>query len=241
MTIEMGSIPPGELAQDLIAAGLLKTWYRARPEGWTLVSGIWSPFYVQLRPLVSHPALLRRIGVALAALLEAEVPAATRLVGIAMAGIPLAVATSLESGIPAAFTRKQEPDRHGEHSWIEGDLSDGDRVVLIDDVVTGFDSKRVALSQLAEEANRRHLNVHCHDIAVVIDRAQGADSAASNVGVTIHSVIRLDAEGLEAIRPALEGPEYDVIRSYLQHPEHFQNEETQRRLKDLSRARKNMR
>ena len=39
-----------EIIGMLYDQGMIRTWYRDKPEGWTLVSGIWSPFYIQLRP-----------------------------------------------------------------------------------------------------------------------------------------------------------------------------------------------
>src|SRR5947209_7008471 len=94
-----------ELLRSLLNAGLLKTWYRDRQEGWTLVSGLWSPFYVQLRPLASHPELLSSVGRALAKLIRVEIPDASALVGIAMTGIPLAVAASLAGSLRLCYTR----------------------------------------------------------------------------------------------------------------------------------------
>ena len=224
-----------ELAAELFGAGLIRTWYRDRPAGWTLVSGIWSPFYIQLRPIVAYPALLKKIGQALAQLITDEIPGASRLVGIAMAGIPLAVAASLESGLAAGYTRKQSAEDHGEHLAVEGEFRDGDRVVLVDDVVTRFDSKRVALDQVAEEARRRAVEISCKDIVVIVDRAQGGQAAAESAGVLVHSLLRLDAEGLELISSALLGPELDVIRAYLQHPDEFQDRGRQEEIAALSK------
>ncbi|RLG71692.1 MAG: hypothetical protein DRO11_03885, partial [Methanobacteriota archaeon] len=80
------------LVRELHQLGLIKTWARNKPEGWKLVSGLWCPFYIQLRPLCSYPKLLEMVGRGVARLVEEEIGEANRLVGLAAAGIPIAVA-----------------------------------------------------------------------------------------------------------------------------------------------------
>src|SRR5512145_305951 len=93
---------------ELTERGLFQTWRRHRPEGWILASGLWSPFYLQLRRLPSHPDLLGAVGESLGAAVRERLPGTTRLVGLAMAGVPIATAAALAAGIPFGFTRKIE-------------------------------------------------------------------------------------------------------------------------------------
>lgn len=231
-----------EVIRELFNEGLIRTWYRNQKDGWILRSGKWSPFYVQLRPLVSRPALLNRIGKALAELIKKECPQVNRLVGVAMAGIPIAVATSINSQIPAAYTRKsvsgdQTPQRvYGEHSLIEGELNDGDVVAIIDDVVTRFDSKLEALGQLQAEANRSGISIACQDVCVVVDRLQGGLDLIRRGGISLHSLVQLTPTRLDTLRPFLEGPEYEVIAEYLADPDKFENPAVQKKLRSLSRS-----
>jgi orotate phosphoribosyltransferase len=223
--------PAAEIMLGLYERGMLRTWYRHRPEGWTLVSGQWSPLYLQLRELCSHPDLLRLTGEALAEKVAAIGPI-DRLVGVAYAGIPIAIATSLAAGVPCLMTRKitgsqeeavTELKRYGQHALVEGEMSSGDRLGLVDDLVTRFDSKLEAARNVNDEAKRRELfDVTCRDVFVVIDREEGGAQTASALGFSLHALIRL-SEGIELLRPMLDGVEYDVITAYLRDPRGFQD------------------
>ena len=224
----MDNSTQAEVVNELFNEGLIRTWYRNQKDGWILRSGKWSPFYVQLRPLVSRPTLLNKIGKALSELIKKECPHVNRLVGVAMAGIPIAVAASINSRIPAAYTRKlvlgeQTTQRvYGEHSLIEGELNDGDAVALIDDVVTRFDSKLEALGQLRAEASRSGISITCHDVCVVVDRFQGGLDLIHAEGIALHSLVQLTPARLDTLMPFLEGPEYEVIAEYLADPDKFE-------------------
>jgi orotate phosphoribosyltransferase len=229
------------IAVALYERGLFRTWYRDRPEGWTLVSGLWSPMYLQLRELASHPALLRDIGEALGQVIREEIGDASSIVGIAYGGIPIAVAASLASGVPAAMTRKLEAKSEGEidealraygqHASVEGVLEGNSRLVLVDDLVTGFDSKLVAARQVEHEAQRRGLEgVTCRDVAVVVDREQGGAEAARSHGFSLHSVLRMRADYLPLLKERLAPVEHEVVTAYLEDPEPFQDPGEQRRL-----------
>jgi len=235
-----------KLAILLYNAGVIKTWYRDKPSGWTLVSGIWSPFYIQLRPICSYDNakyLLAYIGKAVYRTIQEEAPNVNKLLGVAFAGIPIAIATTMVSGIPSCYTRKDEGKDHlshlkkaiasyGEHALIEGELSDGDVIAIVDDVVTKFDSKLAAISQLEDEIKRRHLNarIECNDVVVVIDREQGATERAKQLGLNLHSLIPFSSKGIEWLKDHITNEEYTVIKSYLSEPSMFQDEKAKSRL-----------
>lgn len=231
------------ISVGLYEKGMFRTWFRDRAEGWTLVSGLWSPIYLQLRELASHPDLLRDVGAALAGIIDEELPDADALVGIAYAGIPIAVAASLAGGVPAVMTRKlearseEELAKYGQHASVEGEIPEHSRLVLVDDLVTGFDSKLVGAEQVEREAARRGLEgVRCRDVLVVVDREQGGAEAAREHGFTLRSVLRLRSEGLEALRASLAPVEYEVVKAYLEDPAAFQDPGEQRRLTAMAGA-----
>ncbi|MBC7129295.1 MAG: hypothetical protein H5T45_06165 [Thermoplasmatales archaeon] len=214
-----------EIFIEFYKRGLIKTWKKDNPKGWKLLSGMWSPFYVQFRNLPSHPDLLDHSARLLAEKIKGK---GNKLLGIAMAGIPIATAVSLHSMLPMCYTRKNSAS-YGEHSLIEGEIKDGDNFIAIDDVVTKFDSKLNAIKQLDEEAKRRNCSVKCENVAVIIDRQQGAEEAASKHGVKIYSIIKF-RDNIEWLRDEMGREEYEVIVDYLGNPEKYQDEERRRYL-----------
>ena len=216
-----------QIMQEIYQNRMLLTSVRDRPEGWTLISGQWSPFYIQLRLLSSFPGTLKKIGIALRALLEDEAPDVTRVVGIAHAGVPIATALSLESGIPACHTRKivgvrSEQDlaealkEYGQHSLLEGLVEEDDVLCIVDDLVTGMTSKLIARTQLLTEIERRGISgVKCDDILVVVDRQQGAKTIAQEEGLNLHSLIDFADEGLPLLQDLMDQKEYETIIKYL--------------------------
>jgi uridine monophosphate synthetase len=190
-----------EIMRDIYEKRMVLTSVRDKPEGWTLHSGMWSPFYIQLRELCSYPETLAKVGKALSILIQERAPHISRLVGVAFAGIPIATSISLESGIPACHTRKilgvrteeemkQAISSYGQHSFLEGIIKDGDALCLVDDLVTGMESKLVAREQVLAEVEKRGLsNVRCDDIAVLLDRHQGAGLRARELNLRLHSLI----------------------------------------------------
>ena len=218
------------IIHDIYEKRMILTSVRDRREGWTLHSGLWSPFYIQLRVLSSFPDTLKLVGEALSILLKEEAPSVNRLVGVAFAGIPIATAVSIESGIPACHTRKilgvrteQELSdtigNYGQHSLLEGEIQDGDTICLIDDLVTGMESKLVARKQVLAEIKKRGVtDVSVDDIAVIIDRQQGARKRAKDMNIRLHSLIDLVDEGLPLIKDAMSEEEYGVVKEYLSNP-----------------------
>jgi uridine monophosphate synthetase len=165
-----------------------------------MISGLWSPFYLQLRVLSSFPQTLKIIGQAMSVFLEDKAPDVNKLVGIAFAGVPIATAISLESGIPACHTRKIQGVRtmedfqkalaeYGQHSLVEGIIKDGDNLCIVDDLVTGLETKLVARAQIMTEIEKRGItDVTCDDIAVIVDRQQGAEEKAKQAGLRLSRV-----------------------------------------------------
>ena len=223
-----------QIMSDIYENRMLLTATRDKPAGWKLISGLWSPFYIQLRLISSFPETLRRVGQAMTLLLKENAPHVNKIIGIAFAGVPIATVVSLDSGIPACHTRKltgvkteeelyQALSSYGQHSLVEGLLEEGDRICLVDDLVTGMSSKLVARAQVFAEVKRRGIeDITCDDIAVIVDRQQGAQALAAQEGMELHSLIEFADEGLPLIRHLMTEEEYNLIVEYLKDPKSHQ-------------------
>jgi orotate phosphoribosyltransferase len=222
-----------EILAQLTEKGLFQTWRRHRREGWILASGLWSPFYLQLRRLPSHPELLAAVGEALGGSIRERLPETSRLIGLAMAGVPIATAAALAAGIPFGFTRKIEGVKtaedlarltaaYGGHRLVEAELAEGDRIVLVDDLLTSFASKEVAIAQVQVEAQRQGVSLAIDGLAVLVVRGSQGVAKARAANLDVVSLVELTPERAAAMGGAIGEREAEVIANYLRDPLPFQ-------------------
>lgn len=111
--------------------------------------------------------------------------------GLTMGADPIAMATarySYDMGEPLeAFVIRKEPKGHGTMSWIEGNVKPGDRVVIIDDVVTTGASTIKAI-KVAEEAGLNILYV----IALLDRCEQNGRENIESTGYKFYSILTIE-------------------------------------------------
>ena len=118
-----------EIALELVDVGALKFGT------FTYKSGIIAPMYMDLRLFVSYPKLLKKVVKAYASMIEKI--EYDRLVGVAYAAMPIAGAISLELEKPWCFVRKEGLAKgYGLKKGIEGEYHEGDKALIVEDLVT---------------------------------------------------------------------------------------------------------
>lgn len=178
-----------------IARALLETQsVLIRPEEpFRLASGRLSPVYVDCRRLLSFPKERAFIVEALARLVCRELPEAhiEVLAGGETAGIPFAALLAARLQMPLIYVRKA-PKGHGRTAQIEGVLREGQRVLLVEDLVTDGGSKLVF-----QEGIQRAGGVveHCACVFEYYSERAGLDVARKRLaehGIRLHSLTHWD-------------------------------------------------
>ncbi len=173
----------------------------------TLASGLPSPVYLDLRLLVSDPAAL-----ALAAQVYAGLLAGLRverLAAVPYAGLPIATALSLETNLPLLYTRK-ETKTHGRARRIEGDYRPGERVVVVEDLVTGGGNLLETVHLLRAEG------LEVRDAVVLVDREQGGREHLAAAGVQLHAAYAFsDLLDILVAAGRITADQAAAVRSYL--------------------------
>ncbi len=187
-------------------------------EPFRLVSGNYSPIYVNCRQLISTPAFADLFAASARIACDRREVAFDVIAGGETAGIPFAAFLARSFGSPLVYVRK-EAKSHGIASRIEGKIQSGDRVLLVEDLITDAGSKLSFIQAIRESG------ATVKDVLVVFDRLQGGQEALTQEGIRLHAITDMEMVLYEAeAAELLSTEELTSVRTYLCSPHGWHEE-----------------
>ncbi|HKZ93959.1 MAG TPA: orotate phosphoribosyltransferase [Candidatus Bathyarchaeia archaeon] len=149
-----------------------------------LTSGRISPYYIDLRVVPSFPDAFQRVCNLYVKLLERDlgVENVDRIAGIPTAGMPFASVVAFHMKKPFVYIRSKVKT-HGRERRIEGVLMPGNRVLLVDDLITTGLSLRKAAKAIRSEGGV------VADALVMVDREEGGKERLRKDGIKLHYLL----------------------------------------------------
>jgi len=193
-----------DLVKDIYLAGGFKIGE------FKLTSGGLSPYYVDLRILISRPRLFERLVDSYIDRMRSISVDFNTVSGVETAGIPIATLISYKTGIPMVYVRSMER-AHGTGRMVEGELAEGSRVVIVDDVLTTGRSIENAAKAI------RTAGGEVAYALVFLDRLQNGVKRLRESGVAAYSVIDIKAF-LKVLfeNKLIQDSEYERIMGYVE-------------------------
>jgi len=151
-----------------------------------LTSGKVSPYYIDLRIVPSFPDAFRQICDFYAEAITNQIGLKNfdRIAGVPIAGIPFASQIAYNLKKPFLYVRKGAR-LHGRQRRVEGNLVSGDRVLLIDDLVTtGLTMKKAAEAITAEGGIVK-------ETVALLDREEGGKEKLAKTKIQLHALLKI--------------------------------------------------
>ena len=216
------SFPEKSVIADLTAGMLLDIGavHFNADEPFTLASGLPSPTYIDCRKLIGYPRIRSALMdfMTCTVMREAGLEAFDNIAGGETAGIPFAALVAERMALPMSYVRKK-PKGYGRNARIEGEMSEGQRVLLVEDLTTDGGSKLSFVDAI------RETGADCAHTAVIFyyDIFPGTEARLGEHGVTLHHLCTwhhvLDRARREA---RFDAATLDEVGRFLQDPRAWQ-------------------
>ena len=216
------SFPPKDEIARLAAQMLLEIgavhFNAAQP--FTLASGLPSPTYIDCRKLISYPRIRATLMdfMAVTVMRDAGFEAFDNIAGGETAGIPFAAMVAERLALPMTYVRKK-PKGYGRNARIEGVMTEGQRVLLVEDLTTDGGSKLSFVDAI------RETGATCGHTAVIFYYGIFSEtiSTLADHGIQLHHL----CTWWDVLAAAREGERFDEqtlgeVESFLRAPRQWQ-------------------
>ncbi len=148
----------------------------------TLASGKKSQYYIDIKRASTDPDVLETIADEMAREVQLRGLRYDKIAGVVLGSIPLAVALSLRTKVPYIMVRRDKKD-HGTQKMIEGSLEAGERVLMVEDVITSAGSVVEAIGIV------RAAGGVVEDVLCVVNRQEGGEVKLRDIDVRLSSLV----------------------------------------------------
>ena len=186
-----------QIAQDLLA---IKAVFFRPDEPFTWASGIKSPLYCDNRLTLTAPEVRDHVENALAKTIKENYPDVQVLMGTSTAGIAHAAITAHIMGLPMGYVRSGAKD-HGRQNQIEGKLDPGQKVVVVEDLISTAGSVLEVVDVLREAGAEvlGIVSIFTYGMKKGLERMAAAD--VKNISLTDFDTVAQTAAREKYIQP----------------------------------------
>ena len=185
------------IAKDLLQIGAV---FLRPDQPFTWASGIKSPIYCDNRLILTAPEVRDRVEAGLVSLIQEHYPECEVLMGTSTAGIAHAAICAERMGLPMGYVRSGNKD-HGRENRIEGKLTPGQKVVVVEDLISTAGSVLEVVQALREAGGQvlGIVSIYTYGMQKGLDRMAAAQ--VQNVSLTNFDVTVTVAANQGYIRP----------------------------------------